>query len=96
MPSRASKRKKEDFAETAFRVVAEATGQRERTDHAPVEPLPPPDSQAASAAAAALSRLGASKGGKARAESMSAKERSAIAKKAAAARWAKGRRKRRE
>ena len=40
-------------------------------------------------AAVALGRKGGLKGGKARAESMSAKERSAIAKKAAKARWSK-------
>ena len=39
-------------------------------------------------AAVALGRKGGLKGGKARAEAMSAKERSAIAKKAAKARWA--------
>ena len=38
-------------------------------------------------AAVALGRLGGLKGGKARAESLSAKKRSAIAKKAATARW---------
>ena len=38
-------------------------------------------------AALALSKLGASKGGKARAESLSAAKRKAIAKKAAKARW---------
>jgi hypothetical protein len=37
--------------------------------------------------AQALSKLGASKGGKARAESLSAKKRKTIAKKAAEARW---------
>jgi hypothetical protein len=37
--------------------------------------------------AQALSKLGASKGGKARAESLSAKKRSQIAQKAAKARW---------
>lgn len=41
------------------------------------------------AAAAALGRLGGLKGGKARAKSLSAKKRSEIAKKAAAARWGK-------
>jgi hypothetical protein len=38
--------------------------------------------------AQALSRLGASKGGKARAKNLSAKKRKEIAKKAAEARWA--------
>ena len=42
------------------------------------------------AAAVALGRLGGLKGGKARAESLTAKKRSEIAKKAAAARWHKG------
>lgn len=37
--------------------------------------------------AQALSKLGASKGGKARAAKLSSKKRSAIAKKAAEARW---------
>ncbi len=39
------------------------------------------------AAAVSLGRLGGLKGGMARAESLTAKKRSAIAKKAAAARW---------
>ena len=39
--------------------------------------------------AVAMSKLGASKGGKARAESLTAKQRSKIAKKAARARWGK-------
>jgi len=39
------------------------------------------------AAASMLGRLGGLKGGKARAESLTAKKRSDIAKKAAAARW---------
>jgi hypothetical protein len=41
------------------------------------------------AAAAALGRKGGLKGGKARAKSLTAKQRSEIAKKAAAARWGK-------
>ncbi len=41
------------------------------------------------AAAVALGRLGGLKGGKARAASLTPKKRSAIAKKAAAARWKK-------
>jgi hypothetical protein len=42
-------------------------------------------------AAVALGKLGASKGGNARAKKLSAKQRSEIAKKAAQARWAKKR-----
>lgn len=44
--------------------------------------------------AAALGRLGAKKGGVARARALSAKRRSEIARKAARSRWAKSRRKR--
>ncbi len=44
--------------------------------------------------ATALGRLGAKKGGQARARALSAKRRSEIARKAARARWAKARRKR--
>lgn len=40
-------------------------------------------------AAVALGRKGGLKGGKARADSLTAKQRSAIAKKAAASRWSK-------
>jgi hypothetical protein len=42
-------------------------------------------------AAVALGKLGASKGGKARAEKLSDKRKSEIARKAAKARWAKKR-----
>ena len=42
-------------------------------------------------AAVAMAMLGASKGGKARAKSLSSKKRKAIAKKAAKARWGKKR-----
>jgi hypothetical protein len=49
-------------------------------------PTPAPEKNAA---AVALGRLGGLKGGKARAASLSKKDRSEIAKKAAAARWKK-------
>ena len=84
MPSRASKRKAEprDFAAVARRVVEEAIG--ERLDGSPL-PEPKPDTR--NPAAVALSKLGASKGGQMRAANLSKKRRSAIARKAAAARW---------
>jgi len=72
MPTRASKN--EDPAETALRVVETVIG----------EPL---TLVKKNPHAVALSRLGASKGGKARAEKLSAKKRAEIAKKAALARW---------
>lgn len=72
------KKRDHDFAVTAFRVVQEATGQKE--------------SQAESTKiktfdAKALGRLGGLKGGKARAEKLTAEQRKEIAKKAAKARW---------
>jgi hypothetical protein len=53
------------------------------------EPLKPPPEKVKNPHAVAMSELGASKGGKARAESLTAKQRSKIAKKAAKARWNK-------
>jgi hypothetical protein len=50
-------------------------------------PLEHPPKREKNPAAVALSKLGASKGGKARAESLTPKQRSKIAKKAAKARW---------
>ena len=49
----------------------------------------PKEEAAKNPAAVALGRLGGLKGGKARAASMSAAKRKAIAKKAAASRWKK-------
>jgi len=66
-----------DEAQLAKWIVDEATGQHS----APV--------QEKNSAAVLLGRLGGLKGGKARAEKLSASKRRAIAKKAAAARWAK-------
>ena len=53
-----------------------------------VPSVPDPD-KGKNPAAVALGRLGGAKGGKARAAKLSAKRRSEIAKKAAAARWGK-------
>lgn len=79
MPSRASKpRRPRDTNQLAYQIVQEATGQ------VPDGPEPP---DTRNQAAVTLSKLGASKGGKARAEALSAAKRKAIAKKAAAARW---------
>jgi hypothetical protein len=76
MPSRASRGgKRTDPIQNALRVVEESTGENLK----PAEGKNPH--------AQALSALGASKGGKARAEKLSEKRRKAIAKKAAQARW---------
>jgi hypothetical protein len=77
------KRQPRDANQLAYQIVQEATGQ------APPEPLPAPDTR--NPAAVALSRLGASKGGHARAATLSASKRSAIARKAVLARWRKNR-----
>jgi hypothetical protein len=75
------KKRPRDTNALAFQIVQEATGQ------APEEPETPPDTR--NPHAVALSRLGASKGGKARAAALSAAKRSAIARKAVLARWQK-------
>ncbi|MCU1465682.1 MAG: uncharacterized protein JWM72_1610 [Actinomycetia bacterium] len=77
MPKRSSKPR--DPNQLAAAIVAQATG-----DELEVEPEP-----VKNAAAVELGRLGGLKGGKARAEKLSPKKRSQIAKKAAQARWAK-------
>jgi len=63
-----------DFAQSALRVVEISTG----------EPRKPMEKNAA---AVALGRLGGLKGGKARADSLSAEQRASIARKAAKKRW---------
>jgi len=82
MPTRASKKRPRDTNQLAWAIVQEATGQAEK-------PAEMPDTR--NPAAVALSKLGASKGGKARAASLSAAKRSAIARKAVLARWQKKR-----
>jgi hypothetical protein len=86
VPSRASKKKPKgrDFTQVALRVVEEAIG--ERLDGTP---LPEPEPDTRNAAAVALSKLGAAKGGAARAKALPKARRVSIAKKAAAARWKK-------
>jgi hypothetical protein len=76
MQKRSSKRR--DANQIAFDIVQQATGQAAP----PAEPDKNP-------AAVALGRLGGLKGGKARAKSLTAKQRKDIAKRAAAKRWGK-------
>lgn len=80
MPSRASKPKKlpRDTNQMAAAIVRLTTEPR---------PVAPPEPDTRNPAAVALSKLGASKGGKARAVTLTAAQRSAIAKKAAKTRW---------
>jgi hypothetical protein len=66
----------EDLNESAFRVIQEATRE-----------VVPKTDKGKNPAAVELGRMGGKKGGKARAAKLSAEQRSAIAKKAADARW---------
>jgi hypothetical protein len=66
-----------DRNQLAAFIVAQTTGQ----------PVPAEGMEGKNPFAVALGKLGASKGGKARAESLTKKQRSKIAKKAAKARW---------
>ena len=71
-----------DTNRLAWEVVQEATGQAPKAKQKPDTRNP---------AAVALSKLGASKGGKARAAALSPARRRAIARKAVLARWGKKR-----
>ena len=87
MPSRSSKPTRtgtpHDFTTIARRVVEQAIGET-------LDGKPLPDKDAGkNPAAVALGKLGGAKGGKARAEKLSAKRRSQIAMSAAKARWSK-------
>jgi hypothetical protein len=88
MQKRSSNRKlPRDLNSRAFAIVDQAT-----TDSkAPHDSLPSVD-DGKNPAAVALGRLGGLKGGKARAEKLSARRKRAIAKKAAASRWSKAKR----
>lgn len=81
MHKRASIRKNADMNLLAKGILDQATGE------APARELS--DAEKRSLAARMLGSLGGKKGGKARAASLSAAERKAIAKNAAAARWSK-------
>jgi hypothetical protein len=84
--SKQRRKTRRDTAEIALSVVEKAIGEKlaGTAEPKPDEQLGP---DTRNPAAVALSKLGASKGGKARAAKLSAKKRRAIAKKAAVARW---------
>jgi hypothetical protein len=76
MPKRSSKKPEpEDTNQIAARVIATVTGAVETTK------------ETISRVAAELGRRGGLKGGRARAQKLSPRKRTAIARKAAAARW---------
>lgn len=77
-PKKKTPKVRPDFAQAAFRVVQEATGQAEKT--------PDPDA-GKDPAAVARGKKGGVKGGKARAANMTPEQRTAAGKAAAAVRW---------
>lgn len=81
MPTRASKKRPRDTNQLAKMIVDISTGE--------VEDVEPKPEREKNPAAVALGKLGASKGGKARAAKLSAKKRKEIARKAAKIRWSK-------
>ena len=83
MPKQSSKAKRprRDEVQAAYAVIQHAIQQTESQ---------PAEMGGKNPAAVALGRLGGLKGGKARAEKLSARKRSEIAKKGAAARWGRG------
>ena len=83
MPKRSSIKRPRDPSQLAAAIVRESTEPDAAKAHAP------PDKK--NQAAVELGRLGGLKGGAARARNLSAKKRSAIARAAAVARWAKDR-----
>ena len=86
--SKHKKRKtRRDVAEIARENLEKIIG--EKLSGEPLEQPEPQEEDTRNPAAVALSKLGASKGGKARAKKLSKKRRSQIAKKAAQARWRK-------
>lgn len=86
MPERSKKRPR-DANQLAHQVFLESIGESEKLDPAATEEKPIDPNK--NPAAVALGRLGGLKGGKARAEALTAKKRSQIAAKAAKARWGK-------
>jgi len=84
MPKRSSKAPRGDLNTTAFNIVQQVTGTIPVKSDLQTTGVPEKNP-----AAVALGRLGGMRGGKARAASLSAKDRKAIAKKAALARWRK-------
>lgn len=85
MPTRASKSRPRDPNLLARSVVEDLIG--EHWDGTPLSPLNPAPEK--NPAAVALSKLGAAKGGRARAAALSPKKRSIISRNAAKARWNK-------
>lgn len=80
MPKKKPNKLRPDAAETAYRVMLEATGQAPKT-------LPPRERTEKNPEAVSRGAKGGKKGGKTRAGRLSAERRREIARKAAATRW---------
>jgi len=76
-----------DVNVTAFEILKAVTGEPTHHPHNGTPTNKKKDPPAKNPAAVALGRLGGLKGGKARAKILTSKERTAIAQKAAKARW---------
>lgn len=87
MPDRSSKRPR-DANRRAFEIVQEATGEKPKAEE--VDIVEQAIKEGKNPHAVLLGRKGGKKGGKARASKMTKKERSEAARKAAAARWSRG------
>ena len=85
MPERSKKQRPRDPNQLAHQIMMESTGQTAKFD--PLQPQPKPMDPTKNPHAVALGRLGGLKGGEARAAALSPRKRSAIAAKAAKARW---------
>lgn len=83
MPNRSSKKRPRDINQLAKMIVDLSVGNPITEDISPIA------EKEKNPAAVELGRLGGLKGGKARADKLTPKERSEIAKKAAEARWKK-------
>jgi|CXWL01.1.fsa_nt_gi hypothetical protein len=81
----AKKKTRRDVAEIARENLEKIIG--EKLSGAPLDKPEPPKPDTRNQAAVALNKLGASKGGTARAAKLSRKQRSNIASQAAKARW---------
>lgn len=87
--SKQRKKTRRDTAEIARENLEQIIG--EKLTGEPLDQPPPPEPDERNPAAVALSKLGASKGGTARAKKLSARRRAEIARKAASVRWQKRR-----
>ncbi len=88
--SKHKKKTRRDVAEIARENLEKIIGEKLSGEPLDAEPESQ-EEDTRNPAAVALSKLGASKGGQARAKKLSKKRRSQIAKKAAKARWGKNR-----